>query len=292
MPKSMTGFGTGKVDSAGCSLQVDIKSVNNRYCDINVRMPRLLLPLEPALRRKISAAIDRGKIEVYVQFIDNRETAVEVVPNLNLAAAYVNAVNLMSNALSMPCEFGIRDLLRVDGVFKIQENELDLDMVGGLLDEATDAALENLIRVKQIEGERLTSELLNYVDQLETKRRYIASRMPAVLEAYYCRLKEKLQELISDRSIDETRITMEAAIYADKIDVSEEMTRLASYFDLLRHTLNSDKAVGKKLDFIVQEINREINTTGSKANDAEVTGVVVDMKCINEKLREQIQNIE
>jgi len=288
----MTGFGTGKVDSAGCSLQVDIKSVNNRYCDINVRMPRLLLPLEPALRRKISAAIDRGKIEVYVQFIDNRETAVEVVPNLNLAAAYVNAVNLMSNALSMPCEFGIRDLLRVDGVFKIQENELDLDMVGGLLDEATDAALENLIRVKQIEGERLTSELLNYVDQLETKRRYIASRMPAVLEAYYCRLKEKLQELISDRSIDETRITMEAAIYADKIDVSEEMTRLASHFDLLRHTLNSDKAVGKKLDFIVQEINREINTTGSKANDAEVTGVVVDMKCINEKLREQIQNIE
>lgn len=292
MPNSMTGFGRGAVSVEDCRIQVEIRSVNNRYCDIQVRMPRALMPLEPALRQQITEAIGRGKLDVFVSLEDRREEARNVRVDHGLAVSYAHALEELGAYMDRPYYTNIRDLLDIDGLVQVQDAQLDTETLKPLLTEATEQAISQLQAARQAEGERLLPELLERVENLEAMRAQVLEQAPRVVELFRTRLETKLREYLQNREVDESRLLTEVALFADKSDISEELTRLESHLQLLRQTFAEEGPVGKKLDFVIQELNREVNTTGSKANDAEITRIVVDMKCEVEKLREQIQNLE
>lgn len=292
MARSMTGFGRGSVSLPGRKLQVELRAVNNRYCELLVKLPHALLPLEQSLRAQITSTIHRGKIEAYISYENQEEGARHVVTDTNLAAAYRDALEGLGEELERPYLSRIPDLLTFPGIFTASENDLDLDRWKPLVEEALDQALQQLEGSREVEGARLTEDILQRIDLLRQYRSRVMSRAPQLQTEYRERLEKKMRDLLDRREIDENRLLLEVALYADRSDVTEELTRLDSHLLLFEETLATEGAVGKKLDFVVQELNREVNTLGSKANDPEVVRLVVEMKSEIEKIREQIQNLE
>ena len=292
MLKSMTGYGCGEYSDETHRIQVEIRSVNHRYGDISVRMPRKLLCLEDEVRKAVSAALKRGKIDVTVVLEEFGQAAKSIRADRELAAAYGRALREIGEALGIAAGERAADIAKYPDVLKVEDAPADVDAIRGKLLAAVRAAVERQLAMRQAEGENMAADLSARVNNLEIYVDAIEQRAPQIVEAYEARLRARLAELLDAAQIDEARLVQEAALFADRVNFTEETVRLRSHFAQFRAVLRAGEAVGRKLDFIVQEMNREANTIASKANDATVTNSVVDMKSEIEKIREQVQNIE
>ena len=288
----MTGFGRALVSKDGKDILVEIRSVNHRYYEFNARVPRAYSYIEPKLKEFLNGSIARGKVEVSVSVYHTEGADVNVKVNESVAKAYIDALRGSKDMFSLEDNIRLTDLMRIPDVFVVSKEMEDEDEVWEEIKEVTEIALDNFLKMRQVEGETIKNNILSKLDAIEETVYEIEKREPQLVEEYRTRLYEKLKEVLGKTEIDESRILTEAAIFADKTAVDEEMVRLHSHLAQFRTKLNSDKPVGRELDFLMQEMNREANTTGSKISDIAVTNLVVSIKSELEKVREQIQNIE
>ncbi len=290
--KSMTGFGRGEHKEKGKEFLVEIKTVNHRYSDIFIKMPRNLSFLEERIRSIISKSVSRGKVDVFVSFDNYGEDSKEVQLDETLAKSYTNAVKLLADKFNIENDVTASLISHFPDVLRVEKSEQDEEEIWGLLEIAVDKALYSLIVMRIKEGMELKKSLLEKVSYIETVIDEIKLRSPEVVKEYKEKLEARIKDLLEHQTIDEGRLATEVAIFADRCSIDEELVRLGSHLVQLRQTLDIDQPVGRKLDFLMQEMNREINTIGSKANDLFITKNVVEVKSELEKVREQIQNIE
>lgn len=292
MLKSMTGFGRGTVEEQGKGYVVEIKSVNHRYLDINIKMPRNLISLEENIRKIISQNLNRGKVDVFIT--QNSYAANNVVANFNapLADSYLESLNEIKNRYNVRDDISVSLIARFPDVINLNVHEDDLESLWNILMKPLNDALSNLMQMRNKEGIKLKEDILtrcSFVKELVDK---VALISPLIVNEYKEKLQKRLKELIEDTYIDENRIAMEVAMFADKSNVDEEIVRLNSHLVQMTDTLLVEGPVGRKLDFIIQEMNREANTIGSKANNLEIVNTVLNIKNEIEKIREQVQNVE
>ena len=291
MIKSMTGYGRGNISKNDREYQIEIKSVNHRYLDISVKMPRQLSYLEDAIKKEISSRVKRGKVDIFITFNNNSLEGRTIKINTELAHAYITELKKLSEKEDILSDIQVTEISKYPDVLNIQ-NEQDDDKIKEEVIEVLNDAIENFISMRQTEGSKISEDLLKRLDYIEIKVNEISKLSTGLIEEYVVKLEARIKEIIKDQEIDKQRLAQEVVIYADKCSVEEEITRLNSHILQFKNLLNSDEAVGKKLDFIVQEMNRETNTIGSKANNLDITNRVIDLKTEIENIREQIQNIE
>ena len=288
---SMTGYGRCQIERDGRTMTVEVKSVNHRFLDISFRLARHLMFLDDAVRKGVSARLARGHVDVFVNYENHREDAREVRVDTALASAYQRAMNELSTVLGTEQSVSLQDYARMPDVLTVQEREEDQDAVRELFEETLSGALDALIAMRAQEGESMKADILDKIACIEEIREAIGLRAPLVVEDYRVRLRERIAAM-TEGEIDEARLLTEIAIFADRAAIDEELVRLLSHTAQIRRTAEMAEPVGRKLDFLVQELNREVNTIGSKAMDAEIAQLVVQAKGEIEKLREQVQNIE
>lgn len=292
MIKSMTGYGNATGNSGDISLTVELRSVNNRFLDCSVRMPRMYIFAEDKVKAAVQKYISRGKVDVFIGVDSSKADDVAVSLNEPLAEAYIAAYEQMSEKYGLKNDLTAVALGRLQDIFTVEKKEIDTDAFTADLEAVTAAALENFNAMRRTEGEKLRNDILAKLDNIESLAAKVEERSPQTVAEYRARLEQKMAEVLATADIDKARIVTEAAIFADKVAVDEELVRLKSHIAQMRDMLGKDGAVGRKLDFLTQELNREANTTGSKCNDVEITRIVVEIKSEIEKIREQIQNIE
>jgi uncharacterized protein (TIGR00255 family) len=290
--RSMTGYGRSQKILGGRDILVEIRSVNHRYYEYSSRIPRSYNYIDEKLKALLKTSVSRGKIEVSVTInnIEGKDT--EIAINKGVAEGYVTALRSVSEELGLVDDITLSKLIKLPDVFSVQKTPDDEEQIWKDVSEVTAEALAKFVEMRQIEGERLRSDVIEKADNILSMVGCVEEISPQTVENYRNRLFKKISEILEDKNIDEQRILTEAAVFADKVAVDEETVRLRSHISQLKTMLDSDEPVGRKLDFIVQEMNREVNTIGSKAQDLNVTKYVVDMKSEIEKIREQIQNIE
>ncbi len=292
MLKSMTGYGRAQKIVNGRDILVEIRSVNHRYYEYSSRIPRAYNYIDDKLKALLKSAISRGKVEIAVSVnnIEGKDT--EIAVNKGAAEGYVTALRSIAEELDLADDLSLSKLMKLPDIFNIQKTPDDEEQVWNDVSEIARDALAKFVQMRETEGEKLRSDILDKAEFLLTKVAKVEELSPLTVENYRTRLYQKLSEVLESKDIDEQRILTEAAVFAEKIAVDEETVRLRSHISQLKDMLDSNDAIGRKLDFIVQEMNREVNTIGSKAQDLNVTKIVVDMKAEIEKIREQIQNIE
>lgn len=292
MIKSMTGFGREQGIVDGYEIQVEIRSVNHRYFEFSSRLPRSFSYLDEKLKSFVSERVSRGKVEVSVTISKTEGVEAEIEVNQEIAAGYVNALRNANIKLGLNDDLSLSDITRFPDVFKIQKVQDDEEVVWNAVKQVCFEALNKFIDMRVTEGQKMYEDISSRLDFIEGKTNEIEKISPLISESYKNRLYSKIKETLEDRDIDEQRVLTEVAIFSDKIAVDEETVRLHSHVSQFRGLINSSEPVGRKLDFLVQELNREVNTIGSKAQDLSVTKTVVELKSEIEKIREQIQNIE
>ena len=292
--KSMTGFGRGEYIDTGHRVVVEIKAVNHRYNEIVIRMPKLLNSMEDKIRRVVAGTLARGRIDVYITLDDYAEKKRAIRVDKELAIAYHNALEELGNILQLPLSDPVYHIARYPDVVKVEEVLEDVADLWPKIAVAIDSSLTNLMKMRLAEGQTIQQDLLERVDRLVTLMADVEGRAPAIVEEYRLKLNQRMRELLAsiNAEADEARLLQETALFADRTNFTEEIVRFKSHMVQLKATLLSQEAVGRKLDFIIQEINRETNTIGSKANDVTITNLIVEIKSEIEKIREQIQNIE
>jgi len=292
MIKSMTGYGRGENSQDGKEFTVEIKTVNHRYSDIFIKMPRQIGFLEDKVRELVGKAVSRGKIDVYITYYNYSDDTKVVTLDEGLAKTYISATESLRDKFSLKDDITVSLISRYPDVLKVEQAQEDEELLWSVLKTAVERALDALIKMREIEGEGLRNVLLERADYIDGVVAEIAKRAPEVPKEYKLKLTARIKELLDQQIIDENRLATEVALFADRCSIDEELVRLASHIRQLREALSIDQPVGRKLDFLVQEMNREINTIGSKANDLSITKNVVEVKSEIEKIREQIQNIE
>ncbi|MDO4567822.1 MAG: YicC/YloC family endoribonuclease [Clostridia bacterium] len=293
MISSMTGYGRAAVEHDGRRVEIELKSVNHRYLDLSYRMSKSISFCEDTLRKRIGLKLSRGHVDVYVSYVNNREDARRLAVDELVVAAYIGAARAIADKYGVACDLDALSLLRLPNATALEEAEDDREAILALMSEAVDAALEQLVASRRNEGERLRKSFCDCLDAIEDLAKRIEDREPVVVEEYARKLHERIAaHLDGSAIIDEGRLAMEVALFADRASINEELVRIASHIEKLRSLLCTDGAVGRTFEFYTQELNREFNTIGSKANDALVTDCVVSGKAVLEKIREQIQNIE
>ena len=292
MISSMTGFGRATVASDGREITIELKSVNHRYLDLAFRMPRHIGFIEDVLRQLLTGQISRGHVDIFVNYRNTRTDARAVVIDEALMGAYLSAARKAAAQYELRDDITLSAAMRFPDVTDVIEAEEDRDAVAALAREAALRAVTAMKRMRAGEGERLCNDLLNRVTTVESIAGKIDVRAPFVVEEYRTKLSERIESMLGGVEVDRTRLATEVALFADKASINEELVRLASHITEMRKVLGADEAAGRRLDFIVQEMNREFNTIGSKANDAEITSLVIAGKGEIEKIREQVQNIE
>lgn len=294
MLKSMTGFGRGEYLDASHRFIVEIKAVNHRYNEIVIRMPKNFGSLEDKIRRTVSGTLVRGRIDIYITADEYGEKNRMVRVDKELAIAYHKALKELGDLFAVTTVDNVYNISRYPDVLRVEEVAEDVAEFWPKLAQAIDAAVNNLMAMRLTEGANIQKDMLERIDKLADNVRFIDERAPKIAEEYREKLLGRMREIMGaiGAEPDEARLLQEAALFADRTSITEELVRLRSHLDQLRDTLLSDDAVGRKLDFIIQEINRETNTIGSKANDSSVANVVLEIKSEIEKVREQIQNIE
>jgi len=292
MLKSMTGFGAGAAEDDSYRVLIEVKSVNQRYLEIGFHMPHKIDAFAEGMKKKIKEYVSRGKLDVNVSLTEKKDKTQSVRVDKNLAIAYHKALNELSDLLHLPRPDDITQVAAFPDIIKVEDNEESFEGLEAVLAEAMDEALRNLTHMREEEGANLKQDFIDRLERMENMVERIAGLAPQIVAAYRERLQKTLGELLSAEEIDQNRIIQETAIYSDRVNFTEEMVRLKSHFAQFHKILESDEPVGRKLDFLIQEMNREINTTASKANNAEAAQIVVDVKSEIEKLREQIQNLE
>ena len=289
---SMTGYGRSKLIKGAFDVTVEIKSVNHRYFEYSSRLPRALQFLDDKVKELIKSRVTRGKVEVGIAFADSSEGSVVLELNAAYAAAYFDALRKLGKQYRIKDDLKLSSLTGVSELFTVKKSDIDEVAVAEVVLESVNAALDSFIESRKAEGDKLVDDVRSRTDIILSKVKEIEKRSPQTVADYRARLEAKIKELLGDTSIDEQRILTETAIFADKIAVAEETVRLRSHISALLSLFEAGGDIGKKLDFIVQEMNREANTIGSKAQDIEIGKLVVDIKSEIEKIREQIQNIE
>ena len=290
--KSMTGYGKGVVSREGRELTVELKSVNHRFLDVSMRLPRVLSCIEDTLRTTIASRLSRGHVDVFVNYRNTRSDAKTVRVDETLLSAYVAAARTANEALNLRDDLTLSNVLRLPDVTEIVPSDEDADELIALAKDAAELALDGLVEMRVAEGARLKTALLSGVNAMDAFREEILARAPFVAEEYRKKLNERIEAVLSDTEIDRARLATEVALFADRCCIDEELVRLKSHIAQFRAYLEASEPVGRNMDFIVQEMNRECNTIGSKANDAALTKSVLACKAEIEKLREQIQNVE
>ena len=292
MIKSMTGFGRSEIVKGNRKISVEIKSVNHRYLEAGIKMPKKLNVFESRMRDLLKKYATRGKIDIFINYEDDSESQVNLKFNQNIADEYMAIFNNMSEKYNLKNDMTVGGLARFPEVITMDEVQEDEEELWHFIEEAMKAALEQFVNTRILEGENLKKDLLGKLDHMEELVAFVEKRSPEIMKEYRSKLESKVKELLGDTTIDESRIATEVIIYADKICVDEETVRLRSHIEHARKCLNEDGGIGRKMDFMAQEMNREANTTLSKANDIEISNAAIDLKTEIEKVREQIQNIE
>ena len=292
MVKSMTGFGRAVKELDGYVITVELKSVNHRYFEFSSRCPRQYGFIDEKIKSFVNSHIERGKVDCYVGIEALNTESADVVVNHTLASAYVKALKEIAQSYDLNEDFGVSTISRFSDVLVVKKAEEDEEKIWTLVKEVASEAVDKFIEMRQTEGKRMYDDVYSRSSFILDCVSYIEERSPETVKEYNDKLIQRVHDLIGDVSLDESRVIQEVAIFADKVAVAEETVRLRSHIEQLREFLNSDTAVGRKMDFLVQEINRETNTIGSKCNDVDIARRVVDMKAEIEKIREQIQNIE
>ena len=292
MIKSMTGFGRCEVSENDRKFTVEMKSVNHRYLDVNIKMPKKLNFFESAIRALLKDYIQRGKVDIFITYEDMTENNVSIKYNRELAAEYLKYLRDMAEEFSLDNDIRVSSLSRYPEVLTMEEQTIDEEGIWKTLEKALRGAAEGFVETRIKEGENLRADLIGKLDGMLTHVEFIQERSPQILAEYKQKLEDKVKDLLADVKVDENRLLMEVTIFADKVCVDEEIVRLKSHIETTKATLQSGGSMGRKLDFIAQEMNREANTILSKANDLEISNRAIELKTEIEKVREQIQNIE
>ena len=292
MIKSMTGYGSAKGQTGGLEITVELKSVNNRYLDTSVRLPRSFLFAEDAVKSAVQAHISRGKVDVFVSIDTSLADDMTVKVNEPLLKGYIEAIRHISEEYSLANDLTALSVSRFPDVLSVEKKDLDAEAISAALCEVTERALCDFDAMRLREGEKLRDDVLNRLETIDALVSTVERESPKTVAEYRSRLEQKMAEVLGTAGIDESRILAEAALFADHIAVDEETVRLRSHMAQLRTMINGDSPTGRKIDFLIQEFNREANTIGSKCQNSDIAHVVVDLKSEIEKIREQIQNIE
>ncbi|MCR5279321.1 MAG: YicC family protein [Lachnospiraceae bacterium] len=292
MIKSMTGFGRSEYADANRKFTVEIKSVNHRYLDMTIKMPKKLNFFEAAIRNELKNYIQRGKVDIFITYEDYTDRGASVKYNKDIAAEYLKYLKQMSEDFSLDCDVRVSTLARLPEVFDMEDMEIDEEAIWEGLKKALDEASEHFVEFRIKEGENLKNDLIGKLDGMLKNVQYIKDRAPAIIEEYKAGLRAKIEEMLGDTKVDEGRLLTEVTIFADRVCVDEEIVRLTSHIEATKKALTDGGSIGRKLDFIAQEMNREANTILSKANDLATSDIAIDLKTEIEKVREQIQNIE
>lgn len=292
MIKSMTGFGRSEIVEGDRKITVEMKSVNHRYLDVNIKMPKKLNFFEAAIRNELKRYIQRGKVDVFITYEDYTESNLCVKYNKELAAEYMKYLEQMAEEFSLDNDVRVSVLSRYPEVLSMEEQTIDEEELWQMLERAISQAADGFVATRVKEGENLREDLIGKLDGMLAHVEYITERSPEIISQYRQKLEEKVKELLGDVQVDESRLLMEVTIFADKVCVDEELVRLRSHIETTKESLIQGGGIGRKLDFIAQEMNREANTILSKANDLEISNRAIELKTEIEKVREQIQNIE
>ena len=292
MIRSMTGYGAETLVRGSKSLTVEIRSLNHRYCEINIRLPKKLFFLENSIKNQIKNYLMRGKIDVYITYQQNDGSDISICYNQGLAQKYVSEIQKMSLDLFLENDLSVSKILHLPDLFLTDEASEEEDFLESFVADAVEAAVGKVVSSREMEGEMLQADIIKKLDEIESCSKPLRQLEQESIEDYRIRLTEKVSELLQGEGIDESRILTETAIMADRLSIDEEIVRLQGHLAHMRSALMEEVGVGKKLDFIVQEMNREVNTISSKAIRMEIKNIAIELKNIIEKIREQIQNIE
>ena len=292
MLKSMTGYGRVKEENDLREITVELRSVNHRYLDLNIKVPRIYGYLEDVVSKRAQAAIARGKVDIFVAVRAKEGADIKVTPNMAVIQGYVDAIKKVSETYGVSDEVSALSLLRLPDAMEQNKEEADADQLKAEVSAVLDRALEEYNAMREKEGARLVEDVIYRAGLISKAVDFVEQRSPDCVEEYRTRIAARMTEILDGSELAQQRILQEAALYADKVNVTEEIVRLRSHLSQLDTMLKSPVAIGRKLDFLVQEMNRETNTIGSKANDFQIAKTVVDMKAEIEKIREQIQNLE
>ena len=292
MVKSMTGYGCARGQSENIGIVIELRSVNNRYLDCSIRIPRVYTAMEDGMKALVQKHISRGKVDVYVNLDTSKAESITVEVNKPIADSYMKALDQLEKMYGIKNDVTTLSLSRFQDVLTVEKAETDTDALSKDICAVLEEALRGFDEMRAVEGEKLYKDISARLDEIERLTAMAEERSPVTVAAYREKLAARMAEILESRDIDENRILLEAAIFADRVAVNEEIVRLRSHVSQLRTLLLSNEPVGRKIDFLIQELNREANTLGSKGNDSEMACIVIDLKAEIEKIREQIQNIE
>ncbi len=292
MLRSMTGYGRQETVIDGKKILVELKSVNHRFADYNIKVPRHLGFLEDRVKKLASENITRGKVDIYVAVESGESADKDIILNAELAKSYIDALYELRDKFGLKDDISVSSVARYTEIFKSERKEEDEEALWQSVSAVMKEALEAFVAMREREGERIEADLVARINYMKELAKRVDERSPETVKEYSDRLYARIREVLEDRTIDEGRVLTEVAIFADKVAVNEETVRLASHFEEFNEIITSGEPAGRRLDFLIQEINREVNTIGSKAQDIEIAKIVVTLKGEIEKLREQIQNIE
>ena len=291
MIRSMTGFGRGTYEIDGRKYIIEIKSVNHKYNDVSVKLPRILISLEDGIKKQISSNIARGKVDVFVTFEDYSEKAMNIRINKALAKEYLKQFKELADETGVEFSPTVMEISKLPDILKLEESD-ETDQISSELNIALGEAIKNFVEMRAQEGEKLIADMKKRIDCIEEKVEEISKFSATLVPEYIEKLDARIKEYLKTDVIDEARLAQEIVIYSDKCSIEEELTRLRSHISQFNNLLKSDSPIGKKFDFLVQEMNREVNTIGSKANSLDITNRVIEIKTEIENIREQVQNIE
>lgn len=291
MIKSMTGFGKDSLSKEQRDYQIEIKSVNHRYLDISVRLPRTLSYLEEEIKKEIGKYLKRGKIDIFLSFDNKSDIGKEIKINKEIAKMYIKELRELAKEEKLKDNIEVTEISKLPDVLSIQNNQ-DEETIKQEVIETTNSAILKLMEMRKAEGEKIAEDLIVRMDKVQNKIEEISEISTGLIDEYVVKLEKRIQDILKNQELDQTRLAQEVVIYADKCSIEEEITRLKSHISQFRQMIQSEEPIGKKMDFLLQEMNRETNTIGSKANNLEITNGVIDMKTELEDIREQVQNIE
>ncbi len=292
MLKSMTGFGRAKYETNSREYIIDIKSVNNRYSDITIKMPRSISFLEEKVKQKVTNAISRGKVEVFITFNNYSEQGKNIKINSELAKRYIEEIKQLSEDTQINMNINLQEILKMPDILNIRIDEEAEILIWSELETALTEAINNFITMRETEGLKIQEDLEKRIDYIEKSVNSIDNISDTLVQEYIAKLEKRINDILQNNIVDESRLAQEVVIYSDKCSVEEELTRLKSHIIQFKELLNKNTANGKKIDFLIQEMNRETNTIGSKANNLDITNYVIEIKTELENIREQIQNVE
>ena len=290
--KSMTGFGRAKLEKNNRIYSIEIKSVNHKYSDISIKLPRSLNYLEDNIKKQISLKVARGKIDVFVTFENYSEQGKEVAINEELIKEYMEKFKLLAEQNNLSMNIPVTEITKLPDVLTLKETEEEEDTIQNELLECLEQAINNFVEMRTIEGNKIKEDLKARIDKVECDVQKISEYSTRLVQEYVVKLEERIKEILKTDVVDQSRLAMEVVLFADKCSVEEELTRLKSHIEQFRTLINSEGTIGKKIDFLLQEMNRETNTMGSKSGSLDITNLVVNIKTELEDIREQIQNIE